>query len=305
MQDMGRMQNKVEAIKNAGKNAGSAAPAPLPLASPGSRKRLLRVLALFAVVSATFLFLPSATTSLQAQESKPVANQDFVSITLPYPIDFVHERMMAQFDSESRNYFEDYNRAIYELPEKVLTYKELSPKAYEQFMALPLAKPTKFYVFFGAYSVMQRVLSNITPVNVIGLTNPALVRYASLPMAERSYDIYVWSPDTPYWHSEYSLNKVKLPFRSYFIFHLAAVDATHTRIEAIEHKPVVRISGKPSVDENGKLQDFELREVAPTTTDRTFLLSCVQQFIERQVPERSKFNCRDGTEPPPVQWSNP
>jgi hypothetical protein len=273
------------------------------------RKGLLRVAATICLLSIVFLFFPSITVAPKAQEAtpevKPVENTDFVSTILPYPIDYVHDSVTAQFDSETRNYFEDYSRFIYDLPEKVLSYKDLTSDAYDRFMALPLVKPTKFYVFYGAYATMQKTLAAITPLSVIGLTNPALVRYASLTPEQREQDIYVWSPDSPYWHSEYSLKGEKLPFRSFFIIHLSAVDDAHTKVEVIEHKPVVRIQGRPSVDENGTFQDFDVEEVAPTTRDRSFLLSCVQQFIERNVPSRAKFNCRDGTEPPPMQWTTP
>jgi hypothetical protein len=218
---------------------------------------------------------------------------DFVRAVLPYPIEFVHERVLAQFDSESRNYFEDYNRAIYDLPEKVLSYKYLSPDAYKKFMALPMVKSTKFYVFYGAYAVKQKKLAEITPLSVIGLDNPALVRYASLPPAAKAYDVYLWSPDSPYWYSEYTLNNKPLPFRTFFIIHLSPADEANTTVEVIEEQPVVRMGQKLTVDEHGKIQEYEVREVSPTTRDRRFLLSCIRQFIERDIPSRSKFNCKD------------
>lgn len=251
--------------------------------------------AVFACGFAVNYFTPRT----EAQENKESVNQhkDFVREVLPYPLDFVRDRVLTQFSSDDRSFYEDYNRYIYQLPpEKVLSYKELSPKAYAEFMALPMVKPEKFYVFFGAYAVKQARLSEITPLSVIGIDNPALVQYAELKPENRVNDIYLFSPDTPYWYSEYELNGKKLPFRSYFIIHLSAVGENATQVEIIQDKPVVRIAGGSSLDENGQLQDFDLREVAPTTRDRTYLLSCIKQFIERQVPMRKQFSCKTDEE---------
>ncbi len=255
-------------------------------------------LAVAAVIACGFA-VKFLTPGTQAQENTEPASQhkDFVREVLPYPLDFTRARILTQFSSDDRSYYEDYNRHIYDLPpEKVLSYKELSPKAYAEFMALPRVKPDKFYVFFGAYAVKQYRLDEITPLSVTGINNPALVRYAQLKPEARMNDIYLYSPDTPYWYSEYELKGKKLPFRSYFIVHLSAVGENATQVEIIQDKPVVRIAGASSLDENGKLQDFGLRDVAPTTRDRAFLLSCIKQFIERNVPLRKQFSCRNQTE---------
>lgn len=251
-----------------------------------------------AVVIACGFAVKYFTPGTQAQENAQSPNQhkDFVREVLPYPLEFTRERILTQFSSDDRSYYEDYNRYIYDLPpEKVLSYKELSPKAYAEFMALPMVKPDKFYVFFGAYAVKQYRLNEITPVSVIGVNNPALVQYAQLKQENRANDIYLYSPDTPYWYSEYEIKGKKLPFRSYFIIHLSAVGENATQVEIIQDKPVVRMKGTPSLDENGKMQDFDLRDVAPTTRDRTYLLSCIRQFIERKVPVRKQFSCNSNT----------
>lgn len=261
----------------------------------GKLKFALAVAAVFACGFAVKFFTPQTVAQ---ENNEPVSqHKDFVREVLPYPIDFTRERILTQFSSDDRSFYEDYNRYIYDLPpEKVLNYKELSPKAYAEFMALPRVKPDKFYVFFGAYAVKQYRLNEITPLSVIGINNPALVKYAELKQESRVNDIYLYSPDTPYWYSEYELNGKKLPFRSYFIVHLSAVGENATQVEIIQDKPVVRIKGTPSLDEHGKLQDFELRDVAPTTRDRTYLLSCIRQFIERKVPMRKQFSCKNEAE---------
>lgn len=232
-----------------------------------------------------------------AQENVEAHTQDFVSITLPYPLDFVRGRILTQFDSEARSYYEDYNRFIYDLPEKVLSYKDLSPDSYRKFMALPMIKPSKFYVFYGAYAVKQRIIATLSPLDVVGLSNPALARYAELPLSARTNDVYLWSPDVPYWHSEYVMNGKRLPFKTYFILHITAGGDNATIVEAIEHKPVVRIEDHPALDENGLHQPHAVREVPPTTHERVFLLSCIRQFIEREVPVRSRFNCKEEEAP--------
>jgi hypothetical protein len=241
----------------------------------------------------TVFILSGLPAFAQSPEQKVESPKDFVSEVLPYPIEQVYDRAAALFDSDGRDYYEDYNAAIYDLPEDVRNYKDLSPRAYKKFLALPLVRPNKFYVFFGAYPSVQTVLENLTPVAAMGHSNPALQRYAQLPAAQRAQDLYVWSPDTPYWHSEYWLDDKQLPFRAYFIVHLARVDDTHTQVEIIENEPVVRLSTSMSVDIHGKVLPYELREVDPTTGDREFLLSCIRQFIERKVPGRHWFKCRD------------
>lgn len=227
-----------------------------------------------------------------AQEAPKAHHRQTVSEVLPYPLDFVRGRILTQFDSDSRSYYEDYNRYIYDLPEKVLSYKELSPAAYRRFMALPMIKPDKFYVFFSAYAIKQKRLTALTPLDVVGVDNPALVKYAGLPKEARASDIYLWSPDVPFWFSEYELEGKKLPFRTYFIVHLAAEGANATSVEIIQDSPVVRMEGKASLDDQGRLQDHDLHPVPPTTRDREFLLSCIKQFIEREVPTRKMFNCK-------------
>jgi hypothetical protein len=242
-----------------------------------------------------FLILFFATLPATAQEPLQKADdpKDYVSEVLPYPLEEVYERAARLFDSDRRDFYEDYNAAIYDLPEPVKTYKDLSPAAYKKFLALPIVRHNKFYVFFGAYPSMQNMIQHLTPLAAMGHSNAALQRYAKLPMNARENDFYVWSPDTPYWHSEYRLGDKPLPFRSYFIVHLSRIDDAHTEVEVIENEPVVRLGGTASVDIHGTVRHYELREVEPTTSDREFLLSCVRQFIERKVPGRHWFRCRD------------
>lgn len=217
--------------------------------------------------------------------------QDEVSLVLPLDINTLHDRLSLLYDSSARDFYEDYPGAIYVLPENVPYARFLSPDALARFHADPIVKSGKFYVFFGAYRNMQSVLNTIDPLSATGSGNPALIRYASLPSADRAYDFYLWSPDVPFWYSEYRYRDRPAPFRSYFIVHLAAVDADHTSVELIEYRPVVRLDGEISVDSHGKLNNT-LQPVAPTTSDRVFLLSCVRQFIERNVPGRHWFSCR-------------
>jgi hypothetical protein len=239
------------------------------------------------------LILFSNFVYAQEPEQKAEDPKDYVSEMLPYPIEEVYDRASILFNSDARDYYEDYNAAIYDLPEDITNYKDLSPKAYKKFLALPLVRPNKFYVFFGAYPSVQEVLKSLTPVAAMGHSNAALQRYAQLPEDKRENDLYVWSPDTPYWHSEYWLKGKPLPFRAYFIVHLARIDDTHTQVEIIENEPVVRLGDFMSVDIHGTVRPYELHEVEPTTSDREFLLSCIRQFIERKVPGRHWFKCRD------------
>jgi len=237
------------------------------------------------------IFVLSSVASAQTPTLSAKAPKDFVSATLPYPLGFIHDHINLQFDSDERAFYEDYNGIIYELPEQARTIRDLSPKAYKRFIAFPITRQNKFYVFYGAYRNVQHYLQEISPYSVVGLDNPALQRYASLSPAARSNDIYLWSPDTPYWYSEYTLNGTSLPFRSYFIIHLSVVDAHHTNVEIIEDKPVINKGRKLSVDANGVIHHFDIEDTVPTTSDREFLLYCINQFIERKVPSRHVFNC--------------
>ena len=260
-----------------------------------------------AAMCAAALLLGGTSAIAQRVVQTAENARDYVSEVLPYPLEHVYDRIASLFDSGKRDYYEDYNAAIYDLPEKVRSYKDLSPGAYARFMELPMVRANKFYVFFGAYINVQDVLAHITPIVATGKNNPALERYAALPASTRSEDFYLWSPDVPFWHSEYSLNDEKLPFRSYFVAHLEALDASHTQLEIIEYQPVVRIKNAFTVDIHGKTQPYALKEVPPSTSDREYLLSCIRQFIERNVPGRHYFRCRDKGEKieEPLKFTNP
>jgi len=239
-----------------------------------------------------YILAVSSTALAQTPESSAKGPKDFVSALLPYKLDFVRDHINLEFNSNDRTFFEDYNGAVYTLPGEAKTVRDLSPQAYKKFIAFPIVRPNKFYVFYGAYPNMQQHLQEITSFNVAGLNNPALQRYASLPAEARSNDIYLWSPDTPYWYSEYSMGGNPLPFRSYFIVHLTEADAHHTTVEIIEDKPVVNRGKKLTVDANGVVHRFDIADIPSTTSDREFLLSCISQFIERKLPNRRVFNCK-------------
>jgi len=246
------------------------------------------------------LFSCIVASGAVAQAPQVTAEQkDYVSDVLPYDITTVHDRALSLFDSDARDFYEDYNGAIYDLPEQAKNIKELSPQAHDQFLAFPLVRPQKFYVFLGAYSTMQHIIRDITPLAAVGRDNAALQRYAALPLEKRAQDIYLWSPDLPYWYSEYTYDEKPLLFHSFFIVHLAAVDASHTRVEIVEHQPRVKMGEGLNVDAHGVVGHFHIREVAPTTGDREFLLSCLEQFIDRHVPGRHYFTCRAKGEPEP------
>jgi hypothetical protein len=204
----------------------------------------------------------------------------------------MQERLEALFDSDARDYYEDYPAAIYVMPEGVRRADQLPAAALKGWRKRKLTKATKFYVFYGDYAVMQRRLSAIGPLDAIDTGNAALARYAALPLTERAHDLYLWSPDTPFWYSEYRLMGIPVPFRSYFILHLSASGAERTQVEVIEDEPVIDRGPEPNVDIYGKLHEEMLQPVPPTTRERLYLLSCIRQFIEREVPGRHWFNCR-------------
>jgi hypothetical protein len=282
MQDMGRMSSQLDCSRY-----GLLAYAMSLTPSATKERGLLTTLLVPSIV------LISAVALAQEPVQTADAPKDYVSEVLPWPIDTVHDRAMLLFDSDARDYYDDYNPRIYDLPEPVADFRMLSQEAHDKFMALPLVRPGKFYVFYGAYANMQGVIGAITPLAAMGHSNAALQRYAARPQSERTRDIYLWSPDVPFWHSEYSLSGKPLPFKSYFIVHLSPVDEAHTEVEIIENEPVVRL---------------KQHSVEPTTSDREFLLSCIHQFIERGVPGRHWFSCKTAEElalPPPVPFTVP
>lgn len=238
-------------------------------------------------------FILVFTSSATAQDilSNDENARDFVSMILPYNLDFVRNHIEVEFDSNDRAFFEDYPNAIYDLPDHANTIHDLTHEAYKDFITFPLVHSNKFYVFYGAYPNKQYLLQKITPYSAFGLNNPALERYARLPFYEKEDDIYLWSPDTPYWYSEYSVNGKPLPFRTYFIVHITSTDKSHTNVEIIEDDPVVNLGKRLTVDAHGVLHYFDIRNVSPTTRDREYLLYCINQFIERQIPDRHVFNC--------------
>lgn len=248
----------------------------------------------FFLLIPILLYIYASPFTVKAQELELPAEKvkDFVYGIIPYPLDFVYSRINLEFSSNDRAFFEDYNSAIYELPGNAKTINDLSNKAYKKFVAFPIVRKNKFYVFYGAYSNMQHILLEITPYSTVGINNPALQRYSTIPTEYRGNDIYLWSPDTPFWYSEYSSENVILPFRSYFIIHLTEIDKQHTNVEIIEYNPVVNMGKKLSVDSHGVIHRFDIRDVAPTTTDREYLLSCINQFINRNLPGRHWFNCK-------------
>ena len=222
-----------------------------------------------------------------------LAQEDKTSKIFPYPLDFMKERISMQFDANERAFFEDYNGAIYLLPGNVSKVEQLTTKEYKKFMAFPLVRANKFYVFYGIYKIAQPLLNSITPVSVIlEEDNPALKRYALLPLEQRANDFYLWSPDAPYWYSEHEQNGRPLPFHSFFILHLTSLNENTTEVEVIEDKPTIMLGKRLSVDANGKVQQYHIAPALPTTADRAYLLSCITQFIERNVPGRHWFSCR-------------
>lgn len=253
----------------------------------------------------TILTIVLFSTPLFAGEIK---DQDYVTDVLPYPLEVVHERTALLFDSDTRDYYEGYPALIYDLPHSATNIDNLSVKAYKQFKEFPLVRSNKFYVFYAAYSNMQHLLMELTPYAVLNHNNAALERYASLSQEARAQDFYLWSPDAPFWYSDDFIDNRKRPFHSYFIVHMTKVDETHTYVEIIENEPVIQAGKKLSVDSHGIVHHFDIQESSPTTSDRKFLLSCIRQFIERNVPARHYFNCKTPVElalPPPVPFTIP
>jgi len=238
------------------------------------------------------LFIAAITTLFAGLAIAAEEQKDFITATLPYPIEYVFERINSQFSQEDRSFFDDYNGGIYQLPHNAKIKQELSSKELKDFIASPVVRENKFYVFFAAYKNMQARLQEITLENVVGNQNVALERYAASDKEKRDHDIYIWSPNEIFWYSsDKSFDKPTL-FRSFFIVRLNAIDAENTEIEIIQDKPVINNGKKFSVDKHGKIRKFDIKTTPPTVKEREFMLSCISQFIEKRYPNRRLFNCK-------------
>jgi hypothetical protein len=112
-----------------------------------------------------------------------------------------------------------------------------------------------------------------------------LSAYASSAPAKRTHDIYLWSPLTTSWPSEYYSNGTQVPFYANFIVHLEKESVAATKIEVLEFSPMITL-GKSLrwTSHTGPFPAFlpEIRLVSPTSSDREALLATLLRLQAHQ-----------------------
>jgi hypothetical protein len=108
-----------------------------------------------------------------------------------------------------------------------------------------------------------------------------LQSYANMPASVRLYDLYVFSPLDNYWESEYSLGHTQIPFTCAFIVHMADAGPSRVRIQAYEYLPRV-IAGRRwrLLGHAGPGHYLDIRQVDPTATDRSRLLTLLETIVQ-------------------------
>jgi hypothetical protein len=119
--------------------------------------------------------------------------------------------------------------------------------------------------------------------------NPALERFLSLPSEAWNRDLYVWGLGEYYWYSEYQAGGKPVRFNTAFIVHLEPTPEGGTRVEVIEYLPVVwpgevfRLCGRA-----GPNTYHDIRQVAPTTSDRIEMLNLVLSVLDTENTEKNR-----------------
>lgn len=104
--------------------------------------------------------------------------------------------------------------------------------------------------------------------------NAALERYSRLEESARALDLYINVPFLQTWHSEYSVDGEKVPFRANFLIHLEPLGDAETRIEVVELIPRVYHGHtfRPCSRHLVPTYTRDAHPVAPTTQDRRDVL---------------------------------
>lgn len=109
----------------------------------------------------------------------------------------------------------------------------------------------------------------------------SIARYLSIPPERRKLDFYLYDfsdadNQDSYWLSEYYEGNKPAPFRCNFIIHLEP-QGGGTLVEIFEFAPRVWVGKKFAIDRHGPGQRLDIRDVAPTTSDRVELLDLLKE----------------------------
>lgn len=119
--------------------------------------------------------------------------------------------------------------------------------------------------------------------------NPALDRFLSLPSEAWNRDLYVWGVGVHYRYSEYQSRGKPVRFNTNFIVHVEPTPQGGTRVEIIENLPYVwpgevfRFCGRA-----GPNTYHDIRQVAPTTSDRIEMLNLALSVLDTENNEKNR-----------------
>ena len=113
-----------------------------------------------------------------------------------------------------------------------------------------------------------------------------LRRYLSIDVARRRLDFYLYDfsdADNPkdYWTSRYYRGSEPVLFRCNFIIHHEPEGAGHTKVEIFEFAPRVWVGKKFGLERHGLGYHLDIRNVAPTASDRVELLALLEEALAK------------------------
>lgn len=129
--------------------------------------------------------------------------------------------------------------------------------------------------------------------------NPALQRYAGLPGAARSLDLFLTDPLDRYWLSEYEHAGRPVRFRCDFLLHLEPRTGGGTSLEVIEVSPHIwprnrfRFFGHKGP---GRYRD--ILPVAPTARDLATMARLVRAALNSAQPAATRASSQAQSSPP-------
>jgi len=114
----------------------------------------------------------------------------------------------------------------------------------------------------------------------------SVARYLSIPLERRKLDFYLYDysdadKPTSYWASEYYQGDEPTLFRCNFIIHHEPDGKGGTLVEIFEFAPRVWVGKKFGFEAHGPGYYLDIRDVAPTTSDRVELLDLLKETTRK------------------------
>jgi len=109
--------------------------------------------------------------------------------------------------------------------------------------------------------------------------NKELKDYLALPVTQRQDDVYLKNLDDTYWSSEYFSKGEPVKFQCAFLIHLEPQGDGKTKIEVLEHQPIVNLGKAYMFGRHGWDYYYDIRPVEPTVSDRAELLKQILALL--------------------------